>query len=199
MSVYTRNQPVAKDDLDISQPFLVNNTNSADDIFGLEHYAFSNMTVNKGLHKTVTTPDSVTAPVTVGIPILFGLQITTNLGTLQFSKGPTANPALPTVPTPITGLQGSPQGDSIGPGASINILNFAGMPGTIVKAYAYDLNIICSEYLICWNAATLLVVRIGGTSGLFLSFVAVGSTLTLKNATAGTLLTLWSLDFKRIG
>ena len=64
--VYTRNQPIASDDLSVSQPFLAANTNQADDSFGIDHYQFSNLTVNNGFHKQVTLPGNVSAPTPVG-------------------------------------------------------------------------------------------------------------------------------------
>lgn len=54
--VYLLNQPVATDDLSVSQPILAANTNSADASFGIDHFAFSNLTVNNGFHQKVTLP-----------------------------------------------------------------------------------------------------------------------------------------------
>lgn len=51
---YVRNQPIAGDDLDISQPKLVTNTNGADDSFGVDHFQFSDTSANNGFHKKVT-------------------------------------------------------------------------------------------------------------------------------------------------
>lgn len=50
---YTRNRPLATDFLSSSQPILLNNTNASDDSFGVDHYAFSDTTANKGRHKIV--------------------------------------------------------------------------------------------------------------------------------------------------
>ncbi len=56
--VYTRNQPVDSDDLQISAPILRANTNQADTSFGTDHYAFSNLIPGEnGFHKKVTLID----------------------------------------------------------------------------------------------------------------------------------------------
>lgn len=60
--VYTRNQPVAGDDLSVSQPILAANTNAADDSFGVDHFPFSNLTSSNGFHQKVTIPGNVAIP-----------------------------------------------------------------------------------------------------------------------------------------
>lgn len=56
MSVYLRNQPIATDDLSVSQPILAANTNKSDDSFGIDHFQFSDLTTSNGFHKKVTLP-----------------------------------------------------------------------------------------------------------------------------------------------
>lgn len=60
--VYTRNQPVATDDLSVSQPIVAVNTNAADDSFGVDHFPFSNLTSSNGFHQKVTIPGNVAIP-----------------------------------------------------------------------------------------------------------------------------------------
>jgi len=62
MASYIRNQPVATDDLSVSAPILANNTNKADDSFGVDHFQFSDQTANNGFHKKVTLPGNIAAP-----------------------------------------------------------------------------------------------------------------------------------------
>lgn len=62
---YLRNEPIATDDLDVSQPKLRDNTNTADNLYGLDHYAFSNLTANAGLHKQSTYPEQLVDPTTL--------------------------------------------------------------------------------------------------------------------------------------
>lgn len=62
MASYIRNQPVATDDLSVSAPILAGNTNKADDSFGIDHFQFSDLTVNNGFHKKVTLPGNLVAP-----------------------------------------------------------------------------------------------------------------------------------------
>ena len=48
--VYLRNQPVGTDDLSVSQPILLANTNQADDTMAIDHFQFSDTTANNGKH-----------------------------------------------------------------------------------------------------------------------------------------------------
>lgn len=203
--VYTRNQPIGTDDLDISQPFLATNTNAADDSFGVDHYKFSDTTSNNGFHNTVTTPVFVDnpptglPPVTVAIPKFYGFQINANYGTLQFSKGPTANPLEPCVPTPLTSLQGRGAGYNIAPAGTINIFDFTGSPGVIAKAYAFDTGANSAEYLVCWNGGAITAISRTGGSTAFLQFKAAGNILILQNGAVVPLNpVVWTLEFKRI-
>jgi len=48
--------PLANQDLNVSQPLIRQNFVETDDTFGINHYKFSNLTVNKGKHKFVSMP-----------------------------------------------------------------------------------------------------------------------------------------------
>lgn len=198
--VYTRNQPVATDDLDISQPFLLANTNASDDSFGVDHYKFSDLTANNGFHNKVTTPLVVNSPPdglppsTVANPIFYAYQIG-NTGLLQYSRGP--NDA---VPTPVTSLNAGPLGVPFGVGAVTNVLDFAGMPGTLAILASGSMGPVGRGGLafIVWNSANLTI-----TQNLFSGGVnaqASGTILQLVN-TSGLVLTplIWTLKFFRIG
>lgn len=59
---YLRNQPIATDDLSVSQPILAANTNASDDSFGIDHFKFSDLTTSNGFHRKVTIPGNVAVP-----------------------------------------------------------------------------------------------------------------------------------------
>ncbi len=48
--------PLANQDLDVSQPLIRDNFNSADTTFGINHYSFKNLTAQMGKHKFVSLP-----------------------------------------------------------------------------------------------------------------------------------------------
>ena len=48
--------PLANQDLDVSQPLIRDNFNTADTIFGKNHYSFKNLTALVGKHKFVSLP-----------------------------------------------------------------------------------------------------------------------------------------------
>jgi hypothetical protein len=201
MTTYFRNQPVAADDLDISQPFLVSNTNSADTVFGFEHYAFSNTTDNQGLHNTVTTPPIIggVAPTTTEDPIFYGFSPSTPVGMLQFSRGPTN-----AEPTALTALHAPMTGVTLLPGGVTNILDFTGLGGIMVKVFACCVTSTPAlgnpqETFVIWNSAAFTsITNYLVSSGL--SVISSGNILQLKNVlTVPTLApVIWTLEFKWI-
>lgn len=50
---FTRSRPTASELLTDSQSLIQGNFNSSDDSFGIDHYKFSNLTVNNGMHKII--------------------------------------------------------------------------------------------------------------------------------------------------
>lgn len=65
MSTYNPNIPQPNNLLSNSQADILNNFNSADSTFDLNHYKFSDVTTNKGKHKYVTLPVLGALPATV--------------------------------------------------------------------------------------------------------------------------------------
>jgi len=195
MTTYFRNEPVATDDLDISQPFLMTNTNTADTVFGLEHYAFSNQTANQGLHNTVTTPPVIGGtPATTANPIFYASAPTTLTGLLQFSRGP--NNAVPTV---LTELHAPPTGIVMLPNTQSPLLDFTGLPGCIVKVYAANETTIvgqnvAQESFVAWNSLTF--TRIVNYIDARMPVVSSGNILQLSNVAPFTLNpVVWTLKF----
>lgn len=62
MSTYNPNIPQPTDELADSQGQILQNFNKADSSFGTDHYRFSDLTVNNGLHQRVTFPGNATPP-----------------------------------------------------------------------------------------------------------------------------------------
>jgi len=196
---YTRNEPVAGDDLDVSQPKLAVNTNGADDSFGVEHYKFSDLTASNGFHNQVTTPaygpGSPTPPVTITNPIFYAFEQTASVGTLQFSRG--TNNA---VPSPLTTLQSVATPIILLNNGSTLLMDFAGLARAYVMIYAGDYS---QPYLVF---PTLQAVLWNGTSFIGQNYsannfgaVASGTTLVLTNNTGSTLSNVyWTMQIVRL-
>lgn len=208
MTVYTRNQPVATDDLDVSQPILLANTNAADSVFGFDHYAFSNTTANQGFHNTVNTPAyssnfavptiTTTPPATTTNPILYAFQPidgsgnpTTNIGVLQYSRGTSS-----AVPTPVTALQSPVSGISLLFAGTTPVLNFSGISGAVAMLYIADYSFSnqASIYFINWGGSSFYIAAI--LTGGYTAF-ASGSTLSIRNNGNNTSGVRWTLQFLR--
>lgn len=201
---YTRNQPVASDALSTSVTYLTNNTNAADDYFGEDHYAFS-ASSNNGLHKAVTTPAYVvTPPSTIGHPTtttypkIYGMQDTSNIGLIQYSRG-----ISDAVPTPLTTIQSSASPITLGTLASINILDFTGIQTACANFYVFDAVespvLFSSTFFVIFSASGIkqsIKVSPGGQLRLRFS----GSILTLTNENSSVNLNnlYWTLQFLRI-
>jgi len=201
MSTYFRNQPVATDDLDVSQPFLVTNTNTADTVFGIEHYAFSNTSANQGLHNTITTPayqnpigtPSASPPTTVASPIMYCFQDAANIGVLQYSRGPNNS-----VPSPITTLQSPSSGISLAFNATTNVLDFTGVTTfAVCMLYGIKNGTTSSPFIVTFSQASGgSVSLLGPNSGIAAQFS--GKILQIVNSFGGTANFWWTLQFLRI-
>lgn len=220
MSIYTRNQPVGGDDLEISQPFLTNNTNAADDVFGIEHYKFSDLTANKGFHNTVQTPNYVTTPsvlpnvqpTTTTNPIFYGFSQldgagvpTTGLGMLQYSRGPSN-----AVPTPVTSIQSAAGTFLINNNTTIDILDFKGLVRAIAEMTIVSVEATTTFFTVQKTIKVFYQNPSSIAGPLFFAFdptaqgptgVFLTQTLTklqLRNALGGPLNLFWTLRFLRI-
>lgn len=202
--VYTRNEPVASDLLEVSQPKLAANTNGSDDSFGVDHYKFSDLTANNGFHNKVTTPAYVATPptglppVTVGNPIFYAFQLTGPIGVIQYSRG-VSN----AVPTPLTAQQSPAAPFVLGPSNTAYVLDFAGTTvglgvvlatGTLVSTGAH-LAVFAS---VAWNGTTFKIVNTGGSSVFNAS--SSGSILELLNSSgASTIINIhWTFNVSRV-
>ena len=200
--VYRRDQPVAGQTLRRSQPLLLENTNSADDIFALDHYAFSSLDGNNGLHKKVTNPVQVSHPSTGANTVaLYTVQDNSTIGPLQYSRG--ENDA---VPTPLTSLH-SGSAITLAPLASTNVIDFTGVNqcyGYIIVPYIVEvppvptITPLLSYAVFNWNGTDLIINNLinvitvaPNVSGNILRVRNNNSTLTATGV-------YWTLHFDRI-
>lgn len=126
---FNPNIPKSGDKLSSSQVALLSNNQALDNTFGIDHYKFSDATGDVGKHKTVTTP-KITIPTTTTDPKLYGHEVTTNVGTLQFSRGESnANP------TPLTQKSGVIA--ALPALTNINLLDFTGVTTCNFRVSSY--------------------------------------------------------------
>lgn len=197
---YKRDQPVASDDLSVSQPILLGNTNSADDTFAIDHYGFSDRSGNAGLHREVETVVQGSLPVTVTNPIFVGYQPSANVGAIQYSLGPNG-----VVGSPVTKKQSQATAITLASLATTNVLDFTGLTRAICILYAVDYETVSltdTPVLIAmavWNGATLKINSIYTTGGGILAPLATGNILQIRNSSASTMNQIfWTLEYQRI-
>lgn len=143
---FNPNIPLPTDELSDSQGDILNNFSSSNTSFGIDHYAFSDLTANNGKHKWATTPlapGGVHPPTAVNEPKLYGMQDTANLGVIQYSRG--GNNA---VPSPVTHLQSPSTPIVLGIGATTNVLDFTGISRAFGTVYVSDFGAIATAVCI---------------------------------------------------
>lgn len=194
---YIRNQPVAADDLDVSQPNLVVNTNGSDDSFGVNHYKFSDTTANNGKHNTVQTPIIVGAvhPTTAANePQFYAMQDYPAIGVLQYSRG-----GSDAVPSAVTYLQSPASAIPITSLGTINVLNFTGIASALCVVYIQDVSSSAQSpvaQVVSWNGSAF-TFKVLGTLGT-LQVGSSGNIVIITNASGGTVNVKWSVQFLRI-
>jgi hypothetical protein len=196
--VFKNNIPQPTDNLSDSQVDLLNNNSQLDTSFGIDHYTFSNLTVNNGKHNQVTTPLIVGGvhPVTAASePKFYAMQDYAAVGVLQYSRG-----GSDAVPTPVTSLQSTSAAIALAIGADTPILDFTGIARAFCTVSAVDMpNLSTRVYAwVIWNGSAFSINIIAGTN-VALILEAAGNILRLRNGTLGALNNIyWSLDFIRI-
>ncbi len=149
------NIPTINQNLDFSQSQLLTNNQALNTVYGIDHYEYSNGSVNAGFHNKVTTPQfflnttidpvyPTVIPVTTTNPVIYAYQPTdgagtptTNIGLIQYSRGP--NNA---VPTPVTKLYGSAV---IAPAGVQNIFDVTGITRVMLIVTIND-DVIANNY-----------------------------------------------------
>ena len=132
MTIFNPNTPLSTDILSDSQLDLNNNNTANNTWSSVDHYALDNMTANNGFHAHVTSPTPANSMhyANPGInTILYGMQDATQIGNIQYSRGPNN-----TVPSPVTTLQSSSAGLTVSMASPATVLNFAS-PVAIPQCY----------------------------------------------------------------
>lgn len=195
---YNANIPNPGDLLSVSQGDIKNNFSQANTSFGIDHYAFDNTSPNNGFHNKVTTPVYIASPptglppVTIGNPTLYGFQQTTNLGAIQYSRGP--NNA---IPTPITRKYSQATAITLSNNSTTDVFDFTSLTRAMVQLFAANfsgsgpiLNI-----LVVWTGTGFIYQ----TSTSTLSATNTGNILQLKNVSGGSLSQIyWTVEFLRL-
>lgn len=197
---FNPNIPNPTDLLSNSQPVLKTNNQALDNIFGIDHYKYSDLTVNKGFHNKVTTPIFVDSPptglppVTTTNPVFYAFQQASNLGVLQFSRGPNNS-----VPTPVTTLQSTSAAIVLASSATTNVLDFNSAGLTIAYGFINAISDASSggggSTYIKWINNTLTII---GPQMSGITVQKSGTILQLMNPTSGTINVYWTLQFERI-
>lgn len=191
-----RNKPQGPDLLSDSQPILLNNNNAIDDSFGNDHYAASDLTVNNGRHRILTTVTQTVHPTTTDNCIFYGMQDNPTTGALQYSKGPTD-----VVQTPMSCLQSSSAGINLGSNGTSNILDFS--------AVQYSHGTVIASGLLSGVAFQLFGTFFwkGSASALYSPIVLAlnialiefsGNVLRIRAASSALTSISWTLEFNRI-
>lgn len=211
--VFKNNIPQPTDNLaKQSQQDLLGNMSQLDTSFVVDHYAFSNLTAANGKHNKVTTPGYVTIPPSVPVvqpttttdPIFYGFEpldaggvATTNLGLLQYSRGP--NNA---VTTPVTSLHSTaaPIVLASGGAATTNVFNFTGLTLAIASLYAINttgLSPTRSFSDVFWDGTNLFLLN---NVGNILAIQISGTILQLRNASTVNAMNgvFWTLKLHRV-
>ncbi len=212
MSLFLPNVPQPGDDLQFSQPELLSNNQGLDTVFGVDHYKFSDATVNKGFHNQVTQPAYVASPptglppATTTNPILYSFQQTAPMGVLQYSRGP-SNAA----PSPVTSLQSPIGGITLlaSPG-TISIMDFTGVPTIAIAELYFGTNNTTfpvrgrfSVLFIAPNTGLIIEGTSKDSGTIPLTFNALGvqfagNILKLTNINAIPFTMWWTLRFLRV-
>lgn len=200
---FNPNIPQPTDLLSTSQVDLLNNNGFLDSVFVIDHYTFSDPTIDAGKHNTVTTPN-VHSPAghpatVVGNPKIYGMQDSANIGVIQYSRGPNSAP-----PTPLTTLQSLTTGIPLAPGAATNVLDLTGLTFFYGIVMACDLSnppvSLPQLGIVSWNgppAPIGLFQNFSTISSLSIGFL--GNIIIVKN-TGGVAIpkVYWTLQMLRI-
>lgn len=196
--VYRTGQPVIGNTLRRSAPLLQENTDSADSIFGLDHYAFSNLDGQNGFHKKVTGPVQASHVATAANTVtLYTVQDHATIGPLQYSRGQNSAP-----PTPLTSLH-APTAIELAPLGTTPVLDFSGTPacyGTLI--YPFTINVppvtaLLGYSVFSWTGTSLVTLTL--SSSTLVSNIS-GNILRIRNTSASLTANplYWTLHFDRI-
>jgi len=199
--------PQPNDDLSVSQGDLLLNFQSCNTSFSVDHYPFTDLTVNDGKHNQVTTPviSGNAHPITIANEPKFYAMTqaqagsTLPIGTIQYSRGP-----LNAVPSPITYLQAASPYVNIGSGATANVVDFTGLTDCQFIAYCSKVNTtgnlnlgVFSGHYYLTPAKTIRIQQSIAPTGC--TFIDAGNgILQIQSTSAGAADFTWTLQILRI-
>jgi hypothetical protein len=198
---FTKNMPTAGQFQSVSQPIIRDNFNTSDDVMNTDHYGFSDPN-HPGNHKIITSIDQLGHPTAPTYPKLYATsQAGTNLGVLQYSKGPDRS-GVNQVSSPLTFIQSPETAITLNSGQRTNIFDFTGITRAFARVYAGN---FASPHKfntasITWDGPnSRFTFIIDESTSLNLTFDSSGNILRLGNTSGGTLSNLyWTLTFLRI-
>ena len=203
--VYNNNVPQPGDVLSDSQVDLLNNFQQLNTSFGIDHYPFTDNSVNLGEHNQVTQPQIIGAahPVTAAGQVkLYNMNDLAAIGSLEYSRGPSS-----AVPSPVTYLQSPAAAIALGTSASTNVLDFDGIAdfcGATIYVWSVlqatqNIHIMgCSQILYNQFAGPTKTLTVTTILNAFpVTFVMTGTILSILNS-GNPAFIKWSLQFYRI-
>lgn len=202
---YKRNIPQSGTLLSSSQPDILENFNASDDVFDIDHYAFSNNST-PGLHRYVTSVAQASHPASPTTqPIIYGKDESgTNLGVLQYSKGPNRVAEGNQVSTPLTFIQ-SPETPIILTAAGLtDIFDFTGITRAFMKLFIANVEngnryLTTSDIWFLNDGGTPIFKRNSSGDSASLTPVSTNFILQGQNNTGSNMSNIyWTLQFIRI-
>lgn len=198
---FTRNMPTSGQFQSVSQPIIRDNFNTSDDVMNTDHYGFSD-TNHPGNHKVITSIDQEGHPTAPTYPKLYATsQSGTNLGVLQYSKGPDRS-GVNQVSSPLTFIQSPQTAITLNAAQRTNIFDFTGITRAFARVYAAN---FASPHRynfasVVWDGPNAnFNINTEVSTGLNLTFDSSGNILRLGNTSGVTLSDLyWTLTFIRI-
>jgi hypothetical protein len=199
MSLFIPTIPQANDNLDFSQGQLLSNNSGLDTVFGIDHYKFSDATVNKGFHNHVTTPAIIGGEPTTAanLPLLYGLTVPGNLGVIQFSKGQNIASTFPG--SPLASIQSPLAATTVAAfPATTPVFDFTGLNKALSLLIVLDSSTQSSLFAyVAWTGAALVIVDL--ITPFNLKTVAVDNVLSIQNISGAPKTTIyWTLEFLRV-
>ncbi len=210
---FKRDIPAASDFLSDSQADIRDNFNSSDDVFTIDHYAFSNTTANKGFHNRVTQPQIIGGvhPTTSTDAIIYTMQDCAGIGNIQYSKGPNFNGISPTPSTyqppatPLTNVYSPRTPMTMAHNVTRDILDFSGLGSAVGRLVIYNLGVSPQIGTIdfVYNSVGNLfnfITRNSNSSNTDVIFKAASTTsiLQVQNTASAVIDVFWVLNFMRI-
>lgn len=198
MSLFNPTIPTGLVKLSLDYKNVQNNFAQLDTSFGIDHYAFSNQTASNGFHNQVTLPKiaSGTHPTTSATnTIMYCMQDSTNLGLLNYSRGPSN-----AVPTPLTSRHSAAAGFNMNNNATVNILDATGLTLLFGTLFAMCSGTTSSATCIdvVWNNGAW-AASTNSFNFNFFNTTSSGSQLKLKNVSGSNITgVFWTLKLERV-